>query len=226
MIKRVIRDFLNKVVSMRHHTLRIAKGCNVASSVFEGYNRFSQKTDFIASEIGLCSYIGEHCHFSHAKIGRFCSIGSYVRMSIGNHPSKDWVSTHPVFFSTAKQSGLSFTDKSRFEEKVFADKDRYIVIGNDVWIGDNVVLLPGIKISDGAIIATGSVVTKDVEPYSIVGGNPAKIIRYRFNEEDREFLLSLKWWDKDINWLRDNAFYFNNLNNLKRHFNENINSCQ
>lgn len=217
MLKRLIKDFLNKLKSIRQNNLRIDTGCNVAGSIFRGYNSFSQNTDFIESEIDLGSYIGEHCHFSHAKIGRFCSIGSFVRMSIGNHPSKDWISTHPAFFSTAKQSGLSFTDVSRFEEKVFADEDRYIVIGNDVWIGDNVVLLPGIKISDGAIIATGAVVTKDVEPYSIVGGNPAKIIRYRFNEEDREYLLSLKWWDKEIEWIQQNARYFDSITELRKH---------
>lgn len=226
MLRRTLRELKNRLLVLRNKGLKIGEGCNVAGSRFEGYNHLSSHTSLIASELGFCSYVGEYCHLSHARIGRFCSIGSFVRLAIGQHPTREWVSTHPAFFSTVQQSGFTFTSETRFEEKKYADGDAYIIIGNDVWIGNNVLLLPGIIIGDGAIVAAGSVVTKNVEPYSIVGGNPARQIRYRFDEEERTFLLSLQWWNKDTSWIKEKAIYFKNLTSLKEHINEDIHHCK
>ncbi len=93
-------------------------------------------------------------------------------------------------------------------------------IGNDVWIGANVLILDGVTIGNGAIIAAGAVVTKDVPPYAVVGGVPAKIIKYRFNKEEIDFLEQLKWWEKDEKWLTEYGKYFNNVELLKNILNK------
>ena len=88
-------------------------------------------------------------------------------------------------------------------------------MGNDVWIGDGVKIMEGVTIADGTIVAAGANVVKDTEPYSIVGGNPARPIRYRFNEEQIKFLLDLKWWNKPENWIDEYAKYFDNIATLQ-----------
>ncbi|MBU9735538.1 CatB-related O-acetyltransferase [Lachnospiraceae bacterium ASD5720] len=94
-----------------------------------------------------------------------------------------------------------------------------VIIGNDVWIGDGAQIIGGHKIGDGAIVAAGAVVTKDVLPYSIVGGVPAKIIRFRFEKDDINYLMQLKWWDKDREWIEKHAAYFENIKLLRQYTN-------
>lgn len=225
-MKSIIRDIRNRLFLVNKKTVTIRRGANIAGTYFQGYNVVGVRSSVLSSSLGIGTYIGKECYLSFAEIGKFCSIGSYVRFAVGAHPTRTWVSTHPAFFSPVKQSGITFSDKVLFQEKVFADSEHYVVIGNDVWIGDNVTILSGIKIGDGAILAAGSVVTKDVEAYSIVGGSPAKLIRYRFDKPDRDFLLSLKWWDKSMEWIRNNAKYFCNINTLKIHINEDFDNSK
>jgi acetyltransferase-like isoleucine patch superfamily enzyme len=188
---------------------------------FEGNNSVSYKTKIYKSLIGRGTYIGEENKFSRVEIGRFCSIGSRVRNVSGRHPVNIFVSTHPAFFSLEKQSGFSFTKQSKFEELKYVKNSKYLtVIGNDVWIGDDVILLDGVTIGDGAIIGTGSVVTKDLEPYSVNVGVPAKKIKYRFNENEIEFLLSHKWWENDFNWIKENYSLFENIDEYKKYINK------
>lgn len=120
-------------------------------------------------------------------IGRFCSIASGARfiMNGGNHATT-WLTTYP--FPIFGQ-GWELPEPPAWPNK--GDT----VIGNDVWIGYRALIMPGVRIADGAIVATGAVVTKDVPPYAIVGGNPAAVLRYRFDPETIERLLSLRWWD-------------------------------
>lgn len=226
MIKTILRDIKNRVHNKREKSVIIKNGANISDSKLNGYNVVGINSSILSSDLGIGSYLGSECFISHAKIGNFCSIGSRVQLVVGSHPSRSWVSTHPAFFSPDRQAGITFTDKPRFQEKVFAQHDFYIVIGNDVWIGNNVLMLPGITIGDGAILAAGSVVTRDVEPYSIVGGNPARLIRYRFDEEERSFLLSLQWWNRDLEWIREKAKYFDSIASLKEQINEDINNSQ
>ncbi len=188
--------------------VKFGKGAQVkVSTEFGGCNRIGINTRFSGS-LGYASYIGEGC-IINAKIGKYCSIGPRVTTVRGNHPTRDWVSTHPAFFSPACQCGMTYSDTQRFEE--FKGP---IEIGNDVWIGASAIILDGVTVGDGAIITAGSVVASSVPPYSIVGGVPAKVIRYRFDEDEINYLLNLKWWDKPEQWIKDNAGKFCNIKNF------------
>lgn len=119
-------------------------------------------------------------------IGRYCSIGSGAAfMMAGNQGHRmDWVATFPFFY----QEGFSNESRDGFL------RSGDTVVGNDVWIGSEAMIMPGVTIGDGAVIASRAVVTKNVPPYGVVGSNPAKIIKYRFNEQQIEQLLEMKWW--------------------------------
>ncbi len=159
-------------------------------------------------QIDNYTYIGRDSFFRNTKVGKFCSISQNIKSGLGKHPSSDFVSSHPAFYSTLKQCGASFVDKNYFAEL------GKVIIGNDVWIGANCFIADDVTIGDGAILATGSVVNKDVPPYMIVGGVPAKIIRPRFDEKIIEQLLAFQWWNQSDEWLQKNVFAFHNVENF------------
>lgn len=146
--------------------------------------------------------MGDNCRI-HANIGRYTCIAGGVQTVSGTHPTADWVSLHPAFFSDNCQAGFSYTDRPLFDENTGV-----VAIGSDVWIGQNALLLNGVTVGDGAVIAAGAVVTKDVPPYTIVGGIPAKPIRTRFSPEEIDFLLRFKWWEKPKEWIAEHAAEF------------------
>ena len=180
--------------------------------IFEGMNKISPGAHVTSTSLGYASYIGKNSIFSHAKIGRFCSIGDDVKLIRATHPVEGFVSTHPAFYSTATLSSFVSVDKYKDIEE--DEKGISLCIGSDVWIGNNALIKAGIKIGNGAVIAMGAVVTKDVPDYAIVGGIPAKIIKYRFSEETRLILNESKWWDRDIDWIQKNADLFADVNRL------------
>ncbi|CAN0654880.1 Chloramphenicol acetyltransferase [Nitratireductor aquimarinus] len=150
-------------------------------------------------------------------IGSFCSIGTGAAfMMAGNQGHRnDWVTTFPFFYMS--------------EEPAFAEaRDGYVpagdtVVGNDVWIGAEAIIMPGVRIGDGAMIGSRAVVTKDVEPYTIVGGNPARPIRRRFSDEQIAMLLEMRWWDWPLEAIRDAMQYLcsGDVAGLHRHWREN-----
>lgn len=167
--------------------------------------------------LGSYSYLSIRVAAMNTKIGKFCSIAQGVCISLGMHPSKTFVSTSPVFFSQHKQCGTTFSDRTYFKEM------GNTIIGNDVWIGVNAIIMDDIFIGDGAIIGAGAIVTKDVPPYAIVGGSPARLLRYRFDEEQIKFLLNFKWWDKDEKWIRENLKEMHNIEDLMLKYKIDIN---
>ena len=138
-------------------------------------------------KMGRYSYAGSYTHITDAEIGSFCSIGDNCGIGGGIHPMNT-VSTSPVFLQGRNIMGKNFS-QIPYEA---SDKVR---IGHDVWIGDGVFIKAGVQIGTGAVIGAHSVVTKDVPPYAIVAGAPAKILRYRFDDETIQRLLKSKWWE-------------------------------
>ena len=166
------------------------------------YNTFASNVSISNSKIEDFVYIARGTRIANAKIGKFCSIGPDVKIGLGKHPPH-FISTFPAFFSTSRQCQITFTKENHYTET------EMVSIGNDVWIGANAILLDGISVGDGAIIAAGAVVAKNVAPYSIVGGVPASLIKKRFSDDMIKRLIDFRWWDKDTSWLKKNHQYFN-----------------
>ena len=164
---------------------------NIIVGDYTYYDDFENPENFERNVLYHFDFIGDKL-----IIGKFCSIASNVKfiMNGGNHRT-DWFTNYPFpVFGEGWEKAMpeSWPDKGN------------TVIGNDVWIGYGAVFMPCIQVGDGAIIATNYVVTKNVSPYSIVGGNPAKEIRKRFEEAIIKELLEIKWWDWEIEKITDN----------------------
>lgn len=187
--------------------------CDVINvSTFEGANKINKNTRFHGT-MGYGSYIGMNS-MVEANIGRFTSIAPNFETNKGIHPIHEpYVSCSPMFYSTIGQCGKTFAKRM-----MFAEERSFTQIGNDVWIGQNVFAAGGITIGDGAVVLAGAVITKDVEPYSIVGGVPAKHIKYRYDIETREFLLSVKWWNQPIEWLERHWELLCDMDALKAYY--------
>lgn len=178
----------------------VSKDC-----VFGKNNVIYENVSLSSVEVGDYTYVSNGSNINNASIGKFCSIGPDCKIGLGLHPSHTFVSTHPVFFSTLKQAGVTFSDRNYYSEF------KKVEIGNDVWLGANVIVLDGVRIHDGAIVAAGAVVTKDVLPYAIVGGIPARLIKYRFEKEQVEKLIDSHWWDSPSEYLEENFTKFHNI---------------
>ena len=162
--------------------------------------------------MGRYSDVGYGCCLVDCSIGNFCSLGANIRIGGASHPMS-WVSTSQVFID--RPDSL----KKKFSPKPY-EAFRHTRIGHDVWIGDNALVKAGISIGTGAIVGMGSVVTKDVPAYAVVAGNPAKIIRYRFDEHTIKALLDSKWWQLDDKELEKAASYFDSAEEFITKFNE------
>lgn len=189
---------------------------------FEGMNMVGPHTDFFGF-LGYGSYIGGGGMVS-AGVGRFTSIGPNCRYINATHAYKaPFATTCPLFFSKSNGNnpqGKTFAKKQMIEEFLFYDKDKELVnkIGNDCWIGANVTLIGGVIVNDGAVVLTNAVVTKDVPPYAIVGGVPAKVIGYRYDEDTIRFLLETQWWSNSSEWFEKNWMLMNDVEALKKYF--------
>ena len=152
------------------------------------------------------SHVTHHYEFNNDKliIGKFCQIASGVEfvMNGANH-QMNAVTTFPFY----TLEGWEQVPPTQNDLPIKGDT----VIGNDVWIGANVTIVNGVTIGDGAVIGANSIVTKDIPPYSIYGGVPAKCIRMRFEQNQIDFLLKLKWWNMDEEWIRSNSLLFSDV---------------
>ena len=167
--------------------LKRVRGRSIKDSAVHPSSTVEPGSMFVSSRMGKHSFCGYDCEIVETEIGAYCSIANGVVIGGGEHPV-DWVSTSPVFYKGRDSIKAKFSEYERAPIKTTK-------IGNDVWIGRNVLIKQGVTIGTGAVIGMGSIVTKDIEPYAIVGGNPARHIRYRFSEELRVALLESMWWD-------------------------------
>ncbi len=161
----------------------------IRGSQVHGTSKLESGTSFVASSMDKYSFCGYDCDIFLTQIGAYCSIADGVVIGGNAHPV-DWVSTSPVFYNNTDSVKKKFSYHERIESK-------RTIIGNDVWIGRNALIKQGVTIGHGVVIGMGSVVTKDIEPYAIVGGSPAKLIRKRFSPGIIGKLLDSKWWSLD-----------------------------
>lgn len=189
---------------------------------FEGKNEVGRHTCFYGN-MGYGSYIGDN-GLVCAEIGRFSSIGPHCTYINATHAYQEpFVSTSPMFFSKRNEHNFhqwSFASMNMIDEFRFYDKERELVnkIGNDCWLGADVTLTGGVEIGDGAVVLAHAVVTKNVPPYAIVGGIPARIIKYRYDKETIDFLLKIKWWNMPLNWFPQHWQLLCNMEQFKDFF--------
>lgn len=196
----VIARFLNR------------RPCAVWKSKVDKKARIGNGAKLVKCEVGRYSYI-YGTGLVQTKVGAFCSIASGSSIGGGSHPV-DWVSSSPVFYNGGNVLNTNFAN-TPFTEHVET------TIGNDVWIGAHCLIKGGVTIGDGAIIGMGSVVTKDIPPYEIWGGNPAHFIRKRFDDETIARLQKLQWWSWDEEKLRKYGSFFCDPQKLLNHLEEN-----
>lgn len=181
-----------------------------SGSTFERNTRLDEHVYFIDSTLGLHSYVAARSKIERAEIGKYCCIGPDVRCGLGGHPTKGFISSHPLFF--AKRYGWVNEDKF--------DEYKKTHIGNDVWIGAGVIIIDGVTIGNGAIIAAGSIVSKDLPPYGIYGGIPAKHIKDRFSKEAIDILQNIKWWDLEESEAKKFANKYNDIDELMMEYSQ------
>ena len=187
MIKRIAKFLVclkNKIVFHSRCKIRLSNIFR-GKTVFEGKNGLGSSNCIIKSSFGYGTLIGDRNFLDRIKI-----VSSA-------HPTEVFVSTHPAFYSH-RYNSLSYVCKEKFSGILMCDDNFSVVAGNDVWIGDRVLIKGGVRIGDGAVIGMGAVVTKDVPPYAVVGGVPARIIKMRFSENQISELLSQNIWEKPI----------------------------
>lgn len=163
---------------------RVWRGCNLQHSSMDDY-----------------SYLGPDSRLIYGNVGKFCSIGGGSVIGMGTH-TLNHISTSSIFTAVSNGTGSKWTSIQTYEEHT------PVTVGNDVWIGIHSMIMGGVTIGNGAVVGAGAVVTKDVPPYAIVGGVPAKVIKYRFSEDVIEKLEASKWWTLDDEILKQNIELF------------------
>ena len=218
-IKRLVPRWLILLIRNWQYTkglygVRIAREVDLNQVSLSNYVNFAHHAQANNASIGERTSIGRYTKIAYAHIGKFCSISWDVTIGAISHPMHS-ISTHA--FTYRKEFGLCNTD-----DNLNKIKHEYVEIGNDVWIGTGVIIMPGVHIGNGAILGGGSFVNHTVADYEIVGGVPAKHIGWRFDENIREKLLQIEWWNFPEEVIRKNIDVFSPFNDI-RHDNEIIN---
>lgn len=196
--------FVHRLLKYKYRNLVLADDVILCGKIVFGRNNtLNNRVIFVNSVLGDFSYVNYNSIVNVETIGKFCSIGPNCVIGLGNHPTKKFVSTSPYLYT-----------KGIFLDRTYYDEHPPVSIGNDVWIGANVVVVNGIKIGDGAIIAANSVLSEDVPPYSVYGGCPACFIRKRFTDDEIEFLLNFRWWERGMEWIKEHGEFFPDINDL------------
>lgn len=219
---RLIKSYLLVNWSNRKKDVRIGFLARILPpSSFEGHNKVG-KFSLFKGDLGRYSYIGDNAVVL-GKVGRYTSIANRVNVISGRHPLKaPYVSTHPAFYAKYSAVGKTFVKEQQFEEYLFVDApdgtSYSTLIGNDCWIGEGASIIGGLTIADGAVVLANATVTKDVPPYAIVAGVPAKVIGYRYDEQTIQALMEKQWWNREESELKEKALLFSNLNEFIKHF--------
>jgi phosphonate metabolism protein (transferase hexapeptide repeat family) len=167
----------------------VHRTASVRASSFGRFCEVGARTKVAESSFGDYSYVVNDSDIIYTTVGKFCSIAAHTRINPGNHPLERVALSHFTYRSSSY--GLGADDAAFFDWR----RSFRCVMGNDVWIGHGAIILPGVKLGNGAAIGAGTVVTKDVPPFAIVVGNPGRILRYRFTPEIIAALERIAWWD-------------------------------
>jgi phosphonate metabolism protein (transferase hexapeptide repeat family) len=174
----------------RDGTPRVHSSSLLRDTVLGQFTDIAERVNLAECEIGDYTYIERHVEAIYTTIGKFCAVAANARLNALNHPMER-ISQHKITYRPNEYFVYAKVDKA-FREK---RQNSRAVIGHDVWIGHGAIVLPGISIGHGAVVAAGAVVTKNVEPYAVVAGVPAKRIKWRFEKLIRERIIQLAWWD-------------------------------
>lgn len=195
---------------LEHPDCWLADSSEVVDSVLGKHVTLHGSTRVRTSTIGDHTYLATGAKCANTTIGKYCSIGQRVQIGLARHPL-DHVSTYPAFFALDNEGCReTFVESQRYDEQPLPTR-----IGHDVWICNNALVPGGITIENGAVVAAGAVVTRDVPAYAIVGGNPARTIRYRFSREDIDYLLRIAWWNWSDERIRRLASAFSDVSRLR-----------
>lgn len=218
-IKPIFNFFRNVRVMCCSKGSNIMPSCEIVNSHIGNNVYLHNQVIVFNSNIGSYTYIQRFSTIGNAIVGRYCSIAEGVKVGLGVHPVSEMISTHPFCYGKNKDYWLhrNISPAKNFD---VVDESEPVLIGNDVNIGAGAIILNGVVIGDGVIIGAGAVVTKNIPPYAIVAGVPARIIRYRFNETEIARLCKLKWWEWNIQTLGKSIESFSSLNFIEDEQNE------
>ena len=177
------------------------------------YTHIQAHSVFCDVAVGDYSYFAGNNQVYYANIGKFCSVASFARINTTNHPTYERIAQHH-FTYRSKRFGFGEDDDEFFARR----KGKIVTVGNDVWIGHNAVIMPCVTIGNGAAIGAGAVVTKEVEPYSVVAGVPAKKIKMRFSDDLITRIERSRWWDWDHQCLKERLPDFRNMEAFVRKY--------
>jgi acetyltransferase-like isoleucine patch superfamily enzyme len=205
----LLKKAISKSHSIAHRPVILDR-----KTILEGYNTLYPQANVSGSYVGTGTYIGSGSSLTNCKIGRFCSIAPQVVVVSGRHPISKFVSSSSSFYRTSSPQACHFFTNTEFQEIVCFQDGFSCHIGNDVWIGRGAQIKGGLTIGDGSVIAMGAVVVRDVPPYTIVGGCPAKPIERRFSDQQISDLLKICWWEWGMETLQKRANDFADIDSF------------